>query len=153
MFDLDLPTARLPAMSDEALERVRAAEAEMREMPQVEIHTSHLIHGGLYARTILIPKGVSLVGVLIKRATTLVLLGDALVYTGEGVMHLQGQHVIPASAGRKQAFMANDDTWLTMIFPTSATTVEQAEAEFTDEGDLLMSRTRPDLNHIHITGE
>ena len=153
MTELALPTTRLPAMSEQAIDQVRTAEDEMRELPQAEIHTSHLIHAGMYARTILIPAGVALTGALIKQATVRIVLGDTLVYTGDGLLHLQGQHVIPASAGRKQAFMANADTWLTMIFPTSATTVEQAEREFTDEADLLMSRSRPDLNQIHITGE
>ena len=153
MTELDIPRACLPAMSVEAIDQVRTAEREMLALPQVEIHTSHLIHGGMYARTILMPKGVAMTGVLVKRPTTLVLIGDVLVYTGDGVLHLQGQQVIPASAWRKQAFMANEDTWLTMIFPTSATTVEQAEREFTDEVGLLMSRDRPDLNHITITGE
>jgi hypothetical protein len=153
MSQVALPTIRFTPMSTEALGKVRALEAVIRELPQAEVATDHLIHGGLYARTILIVAGTALTGALVKRATTLVLSGDVTVYTSDGPMRLTGHHVVPASAGRKQAFYANANTWLTMIFPTSATTVEDAECEFTDEADRLMSRARPDLNRINVTGE
>jgi hypothetical protein len=68
-------------------------------------------------------------------------------------VHVQGYAVLPASAGRKQAFVAQADTRLTMVFPTSAKTVEQAEREFTDEIYLLGSRHGAAANHVVITGE
>lgn len=140
-----------PAMADEAVGKVRALEAQVLEAPQVDIETWHVLHAGMYARTILIPAGVVLTGALITLATLLVFNGHASVFIGDGEVELRGHHVIPASAGRKQAFIAHADTWLTMLFPTSATTVEQAEAEFTDEADRLMSRRG--VNHVSITGE
>ena len=45
------------------------------------------------------------------------------------------------------------DTRVTMIFPTTARTVEEAEAEFTEEADGLCSRRDPTSNHVVITGE
>jgi hypothetical protein len=153
MTELALPIVRIPAMTTQAVAKVREFEHELAQMPQAEIHTDHLIHGGMYVRTIKIPAGVALTGAFIKRPTTLVVTGDVVLYTGDEALHLVGHHVIPASAGRKQAFMANADTWLTMAFPTSATTIEAAECEFTDDAHLLMSRARPDLNRITITGE
>jgi hypothetical protein len=41
---------------------------------------------------------------------------------------------------------------MTMIYATSATAVEQAEAELTDEADLLLSRRQNNGTTI-ITGE
>jgi hypothetical protein len=131
---------QLPAMSDEAIARVRLLEARMLEMPQAEIDTSHLFHAGMYARSILIPAGVCLTGVLIKRATVVILSGHASIYTGGEVIELQGYHVMAGAQGRKQVFLAYEDTYLTMIFPTETSTVEAAEDEFTDETSLLMSR-------------
>ena len=52
------------------------------------------------------------------------------------------------AAGRKQAFLAITDTALTTTFPTAAVTVEEAEAEFTDETDLLASRGDDAVNCI-----
>ena len=65
---------------------------------------------------------------------------------------ITGTAVIPASAGRKQAFVAHQDTSISMVFPTKSTSVEQAEAEFTDDADLLFSRRDADLNTEIITG-
>jgi hypothetical protein len=135
---IDSPS--LPAMSVDALEKVRRVEACLMEMPQADIPTAHLLHAGLYARTIRIPAGVVLTGALIKLATVLVLSGRATVYTGNEALELCGYHVLPASAGRKQVFVAHEDTDLTMLFPSTALSVEDAEAEFTDEAHLLLSR-------------
>ena len=46
---------RLVPMAPEAIDKVRRLEANLKEMPQVAIRTEHLIHGGMYARTIRIP--------------------------------------------------------------------------------------------------
>lgn len=141
----------LPAMAPDAVDKVRELENQLLQAPQVDIETRHVLHGGMYARTIRIPAGVMLTGALIKLPTVLVLSGRATVYIGDGTIELEGHHVIPASAGRKQAFLAHADTDLTMLFPTRATTIEEAEAEFTDEADRLMSRFCG--NDICITGE
>lgn len=152
MGDVVALKPRLPAMANEAIAKVRELESQALKAPQVEIETLHLIHAGMYQRTIKIPSGVMLTGVLVKRSTSLVVSGDCFVYIGDEVIRLTGYHIMPASAGRKQAFVAVSDTYLTMSFATQATTVEEAEREFTDEIELLMSR-RSDLNMAMITGE
>lgn len=143
-------TAILP-ISPAQLDRVRAFEQANLARPQVPITTHHLLHAGLYARTITIPDGVVLTGALIKIATVLVLSGDAILNRGDQGQRFTGYHVIPASAHRKQAILAMADTHLTMLFQTDAKRVEDAEAQFTDEADLLFSRRGE--NVIIITGE
>jgi hypothetical protein len=138
-------------MTPAAIGRIRAFEQINMQCEQVPITTFHLLHAGMYARTITIPAGVVLTGALIKRATVLIANGDTTVSTGDRSFLLTGHHVVPASANRKQAFVAHTDTQLTMLFPTAAKTVEEAEAEFTDEADLLFSRSGE--NVINITGE
>lgn len=149
---LTVSAPRFPAMQADAIDKVRRLEEQMLKMPQVEIQTEHLIHAGMYARTIHIPAGVALTGVLIKLATTLVVSGHCTVFIGDDSLELIGHQVIPASAGRKQVFLAHADTSLTMLFPSSAKSVAEAEAEFTDEADRLLSR-RQDAESITITGE
>lgn len=156
----DLAIARgIAPMSDQAIEAVRKLETEAMAKPQTPIATDHVLHGGMYARTIVIPAGVTLTGALIKIATILILNGDAIAYMerpdrkGGGAVRLTGYHVLPASARRKQAFVAQLDTYLTMIFPTGTKTVAEAEAEFTDEANLLFSRNVGAENHIIITGQ
>jgi len=143
----------LPAMAKDVLDLVRLGEARLRQLPQVPTRTAHLFHGGIYSRTIRIPAGAILTGALIKIATTLSISGDVTIFTGGDDIHLQGYHLIPASAGRKQAFRAHADTYLTMSFKTDALTVEQAESEFTDEGHLLLSRAQTEDDIVVVTGE
>lgn len=144
----------LPAMSDVAVDRVRELEKATGAMPQAEISTHHVLHGGLYARTVMIPAGVVITGALIEVATLLILDGDCTVGLGDGrVEHFEGRHVLPASAHRKQAFLARRDTHLTMVFATNAQSVEEAEDEFTREADRLMSRQPNHANTIIVTGE
>lgn len=154
MDDLVAVQPRIAAMSDAAIDNVRRLEGLAAAQPQVPIVTEHVIHGGMYARTVCIPAGTMITGVLIKRATLLIVHGDALAYVGDdGAVRFTGNHVVPASAGRKQAFVAIEPTYLTMLFPTQSRTVEDAEREFTDEGDILLSRRAADSNRVTITGE
>jgi len=146
------PRPHLPAMSPEAIDRVRRLEGALAQMPQVDIPTAHLFHAGVYARTIRIPAGVALTGALIKVSTVLIFSGHATVFIGGEAVELHGYHVIAASAGRKQAFVAHADTDLTMLFPSAAQSVAEAEAEFTDEADLLLSHQQG-FETITFTGE
>jgi hypothetical protein len=140
MADLILSRPTIPAMSEAAIGKVRELESIAVMLPQVPIGTDHVLHAGLYARTVMVPAGVLITGVLIKIATLLIVQGDALVYIGGEPTRLNGYNVVPAAAGRKQAFIAESDVYLTMIFPTDALDVDEAERQFTDEVELLVSR-------------
>ena len=137
-------------MSNEAIQRVRDLEHMTAQLPQVSIETHHVLHAGMYARTITIPAGVVLTGALITIPTVLIINGDVDVFTGEDTVHLVGYHVIQTQAGRKQAFVARGDTQVTMIFPTDAQHVAQAEEQFTNEADCLLSRKQLAHNHIEV---
>ena len=153
MTDLISLQNRIMPMTPNALDRVYKLQNVLTKMPQTEIDTQHIIHGGMYARTVFLPAHTVITGALIKTATLLIVCGHALVYIDDKPHELTGYQIFAASAKRKQAFVALRDTYLTMIFPTSATTVEQAENEFTDEAAMLLSRQQPDHNHTIITGE
>ncbi len=142
----------IPAMSDEALSLVRGLEAEALQHPQEELITDHVIHGGVYLRTLTMVPGSILTGALIKINTTLIVSGDATIFMDGDTFRFTGYHVLPASAGRKQAIMAHEATTLTMLFATEATTVAEAEAEFTDETDMLASKSGDNSNTILVTG-
>lgn len=140
---------QLTTMSFSAIEKVRNLTAKSLKLPQIELEMSHMIHGGMYARTIKIPAGIIITGVLIKISTIVIVSGNVIVFTGDDSIELSGYHVLAASKNRKQAFYAFIDTELTMIFPSNAKTIAEAEAEFTDEADQLL----PCKNNIIITGE
>ncbi|WP_420997606.1 hypothetical protein ACKI2N_012410 [Cupriavidus sp. 30B13] len=135
------PPARIAPMRAEDIEQVRRLERALLAEPQVDLQYHHVLHAGMYARTVRIPAGVVITGALIKLATILVVNGDVSVFIGTETVRLQGYHVIPACAGRKQAFLAHTATDLTMVLSSRASTVEEAESEFTDEADLLQPRS------------
>lgn len=140
MNDIAIPSPSLPAMSPEDIDKVRRFESHLLTFDQVEVVTRHLFHAGMYARTVCLPARSFVTGALIKIPTTLIVSGHVTVFVGDESIDLHGYHVLPGSAGRKQAFAAHAETFLTMIFPTSARTVDEAETEFTDETELLVSR-------------
>lgn len=134
------PAPRIRAMDKEQIAKVGALEAGALRLPQVAIETTQTLFSGMYRRTVKIPAGVMVTGALIKVPTMLIVQGDVIVYVGDASIELNGHNVLNADAGRKQAFLAKSDVYLTMIFATSASTVEDAEEEFTDEADLLQTR-------------
>jgi hypothetical protein len=151
--EIALPDQRIGSMSIAAIDKVRALEEITREMPQEDIVTWHVLHGGVYSRTIEIKADVMLTGALVKVPTTLTVNGDIVVFVGDDRVRLTGYQVLPASAGRKQAFIAIADTMLTMAFRTDAKSIHEAEEEFTDDASQLMSRKVDAVNFVNITGE
>lgn len=120
-------------------EAVRALERTLADLPQVDLQTQHLVHGGMYARTIFIPGGTVLTGALTKQDNVCVVVGDITVTTDEGPQHLTGFHVLPAKAGAKRAGIAHSDTWWTTLMTTEHTEVADIEQQMTDEADLLQT--------------
>lgn len=134
-----VPSYSIKPMSDEAISKAKQLEAQMLKMPQVNIQTTHTLHGGMYARTVKIPAGVLVSGAMIRVKTMMIVDGHIHLFVGDKTIKLKGHHVIPASENRKQAALAIKDSYVTMIFSTQASTVEEAEAEFTDEHEMLMT--------------
>ena len=119
---------------------VRKLERQMAELPQVDLGTTHVVHAGLYARTIVIPAGTVLTGALTNCENLCVISGDISVSTDEGLQRLTGYHVLPARAGFKRAGWAHADTHWTTVVATELTDIEAIERMATDEADLLQTR-------------
>jgi len=119
---------------------VRELEAHLLTLPQVDLATTHVIHGGMCARTILIPAGVVLTGALTNCDNVCIVCGDITVTTDEGPQRLAGYHVLPAKAGAKRAGVAHADTWWTTIHRTELANIADIENEMTDESAGLGSR-------------
>jgi hypothetical protein len=136
----------IPAMRPEAIDLVYRLEAENLARPQTDLHFEHHLHAGVYARTMIVPElpegqRCLITGALIRLPTLLIARGDALLYVGEDEPSiLAGDMIVQAAAGRKQVYLASSHFRLTMIFATTAKTVEEAEEEFTSEAHMLQSR-------------
>ena len=149
----ELAIKKITTMTVDEINKVRRLEDELLSEPQVKIPTSHILHAGMYSRTIYIPAGTRLVGSLMKIPTLLIINGSFLLYAGDKAIRLDGYNIFTGAAQRKQAGVALTDTSVTMIFPTAAKTIEEAENEFTDEVGLLWSRYHDAINNVVITGE
>lgn len=152
MHELTVQENKINSMSAQEIEKVCELERAILALPQVDLPTQQTLHAGMYARTMFVKAGVTVTGSLMKCATILIISGRMQVYVGNNSIEFEGYHIIPAAAGRKQAGYAIEDTHVTMLFPTKAKTIEEAEEEFTDEVDKLISRNGGS-NDIVVTGQ
>lgn len=142
----------LPATAPEVIAALECFENQLIGQEPAKVPTEHVLHGGMYARTIAIPPGMVMTGAVIKLATMLIVVGSAEALAGDVWIELEGYNVLRGVAGRKALFVTRSTVVMTMVFPTSARTVEEAEREFTDDADRLLSR-RQDANRVVITEE
>lgn len=147
------PVAELVPASPATLAKLNAIHEWTMQFEQTPIGTEHLIHGGMYARTIRLEPETIMNGSLIKAPTILIVHGRCLVVTGDAAVEIDGYNVFPGCAGRKQTFVTRGVVEMTMLYATSAKTVAEAEDEVFAEADLLMSRRDGDRDTITVTGE
>ena len=142
----------LPPTPPEVISWIKEVEGRAREFQQVAVRTEHILHAGMYVRTVHLPAMCHFTNVLIKIPTVLAMLGYCYFLAGNKWVKLTGYNVFPADAGRKQIFITKEPTAITMMFRTNSSTVEEAEMEFTDEFGDLLSRKFSGINEVLITG-
>src|SRR5271157_4557343 len=141
MIDLVLNGECIPETPQHIVEKIKAFECAVRPFENsLKVEMSHSLHAGVYARTAIIAPEMVITSVLIKIPTVLILSGEGFVLCGEEWVHFNGYRVIEACAGRKQIYVTVRQTSMTMLFATSAETVEEAENEMSDEAWMLLSR-------------
>lgn len=131
---------QLSPCSAEARARIEAFGKRLQEFPQVDLPTEHHIHAGVYSRTIYVKAGVAVAGVLVKIPTQLVASGHFVLSDGARSEEVKGFKVYEGFPGRQAAVVAIEDSAFTMLFATGAKTVEEAEEEFTDQYERLLTR-------------
>jgi len=120
--------------------QVELLEAALLSIPQVDLKTSHVLSGKVYARTIQIPAGTVLTGATHKKDHVNVVYGDITVTTDDGPKRFTGYHVLPTMAGSKRAGFAHADTCWTTICHTELTDIEEIEDELVEESASLQTR-------------
>lgn len=118
-------------------DRVLAFEAFTSTHPQVPIPVKHEFIDGLYKREIIFPKGTLATGKIHPTDHMDVMLeGAMLVATEDGIKRIDAPCTLVSRAGHKKAGIALERTRWISYHPTSATTVEEVEAEiFCDSYD------------------
>jgi hypothetical protein len=126
----------VPACTAQTLAVVRRFEDFLKALPQVSLKRENLLHAGCYCRTLYVPAGIVLTGALMKLPTILIVSGHVRMTVGNDIQESVGYRVLACEAGRKTAFRTITDTVMTCIFATTASGVEEAVGQMTD--DTLM---------------
>lgn len=121
-------------------DKIFAAEAFMKEMPQVEIPVQHYFSQGVYAREITIPAGVTLTGEIHKfKQLNILSKGRMKVYTEDGIVEVEAPFTVVSPPGTKRiAHTLTECVWTT-IHGTEETDVEIIKSQFIakDENEWL----------------
>lgn len=109
------------------------AQEEMKKLPQVNIEAKHVFVNGMCTRTIMIPKGTTLIGAIHLTDHVNIMCGDITIYSEMGQHRLTGYHVIPSESGTKRMGFAHEDTCWTTILKTDLTSAQEVEKLLTAE--------------------
>lgn len=106
-----------------------------------EFPVEHTLIGGVYTRTLFIPKGSLLVGKLhLKECVNIVAKGDLSVLTETGAGRFKAGHVAVSGPGIQKVGYAHEDTVFINVFRTDETDISKIETEIASEsfaGELL----------------
>lgn len=141
----------LAPVSPRMLDQLNQVHRLMESCPQIPLATEHLIHGGMYARTIRRGTDSVTVGSIINKATILIVHGECSLLVGDRRVDLTGYNVLAGLPGRKSFSWTHSPVEMTMIFRTDARTVEDAEEEVFGEAANLLSRQVDSRNEVSIT--
>lgn len=110
----------------EKIFRLQAAVAEVEQWEREPIHT---YAPGSYARTLVIDKGIVIIGKIHKHAhINVIAYGHCLVFTEHGgLQELHGPLVFASVPGTKRAVLALEETHWTTVHITEETDLEKIE--------------------------
>jgi hypothetical protein len=135
------PTTFIKTMTSVEMDQVRQLEQHLlATQPQIDLKYEHVLHAGVYDRTVRVPAGYVITGAPVKIETLLTIVGDVIVGLDGNEQRVTGFAKIRAAAHRMGVFTAITDTYISMSFATDAKTTAEAEAQFTDEAHRLASR-------------
>lgn len=140
---------QLPAPAAPSSAQIANLEAAMRELPQVEIPTSHTFGPGFYARTITIPAGSVLTGKVHATEHVFILSkGDITLVTEDGRQRVQAPFQTIARAGLKRAGYAHTECVVTNVHITTETDLQKLEADLiVPEVPAVEQSAAPALEH------
>ncbi len=124
----DAPPAHDPVAARDALLAIQSVVAGL---PPVALEIEHTFLPGVYARTVRIPAGTSMVGKIHKHPHISILSqGDVSTFSEQaGSERFTGPRVITSPAGMKRAIHAHTDVVWTVIHLTNETDLEKIERE------------------------
>jgi hypothetical protein len=133
----------LAAIRNPSRAKILALENEMIKHEQITLDPVHYLAGGVYARELLIPKGVVVTGKVHKGDHLFfVMSGDLEVMTDDGVKRIKAPAILSSKAGIKRVAYAYEDTICVAVHATDKTEIKDIE-------DELVEPARPHIEAVH----
>ena len=126
--------------TSEHADKVRRLEEELSRVEQTTVLVQHHIHGGMYARSGLIPAGTTFTGAVHKKDHINIVVGDVTVLTDDGPQRFTGYCILPTLKGSKRVAVAHADTIWTTVLKTELTNVQDIEDESVENSQELQTR-------------
>lgn len=116
-------------------QRIMELERALKPLEQVDMQLCHTFAPGAYARTIVLPKGIVVVGKIHKHGhLNIVSSGRVSVVTEFGRMDISGPHVFTSQPGTKRALFTHEETVWTTVHLTDSTDLGDIENEIIAKG-------------------
>jgi hypothetical protein len=111
-------------------ERIMAVETRLLELPQVEIPIEHHFGAGIYARTMIAPRGTVLTGRIYKVPQMIILNAGEITVRSENFNgRIRGPHIYNSPVGAKRFGYCHTEVVWTCLTSVKSTDVESAEKE------------------------
>lgn len=108
-------------------EAITSAEEILKQSPQVHLDVVHHFSKGVYARQILMPKGLIITGQVHKTEHLCIMNGDIDIADENGNFRYTGYHVFNSKPGIKRILATHEDTSFTTIHVTEETDLDKLE--------------------------
>jgi hypothetical protein len=134
-------------VSNPAIPSVLRLQEILREMPQLELPTTHHFADGMYARVVARPAGALIVGRVHKKEHFyIVASGRVAVTDGEELaVEYPCGTVLVSKPGTKRAVLALEDSVCLTVHRTDKTTPEEIEDEVVETEDNALFDARNQL--------
>lgn len=106
---------------------------------KAEFDVQHMLIGGVYTRSLYIPKGKILVGKIhLKECINIVSKGDISVLTENGAGRFKAGDIAVSNPGIQKLGYAHEDTIFVNVFRTDETDIAKIEAEIATEDESML---------------
>ena len=130
-------------------DQIDRLQAQMVNMPQLELQTEHYFVPGMYCRKVFRPAGALIVGKVHKQPHFFLCAnGEIIAWTESGMKRLQAGDVVECKPGTKRVTLAVEDSIGITIHKTDKTDLDEMEAELVEPDDTALFNSHNQIKQI-----
>lgn len=130
-------------------DQIDRLQAQMVNMPQLELQTEHYFVPGMYCRKVFRPAGALIVGKVHKQPHFfLCAKGEIIAWTESGMKRLQAGDVVECKPGTKRVTLAVEDSIGITIHKTDKTDLDEMEAELVEPDETALFNSHNQIKQI-----